>query len=64
MLQKRSLLESFFNNVAGLGNFKFIKKRLQSRCFPVKFAKFLRATIFTKALNYNTNRNNMEEIPL
>ena len=25
---------------------KFIKKRLQHRCFPVKFAKFLRTPIF------------------
>ena len=30
-------MEFLFNKVAGLG---FIKKRLQRRCFPVKFAKF------------------------
>ena len=32
----------FFNNVAGLKACNFVKKRLQHRCFPVKFAKFLR----------------------
>ena len=26
----------------------FIKKRLQHRCFPVKFAKFLRTPFFTE----------------
>ena len=28
----------------------FIKKRLQNRCFPLKFVKFLRAPIFTEHL--------------
>ena len=28
--------------------FKFIKKKLQHRCFPVKFYKFLRTTFFTE----------------
>ena len=36
-----AVLESLLNKVAGC---KFIKKRLQQRCFPVKFAKFLRKT--------------------
>ena len=27
---------------------QFIKKRLQHRCFPVKFQKFLKATFFTE----------------
>ena len=35
------VLESLFNKVAGLKAYNFIKKRLQHRCFPVKFAKFL-----------------------
>ena len=26
----------------------FIKKRLQHKCFPVKYANFLRTTFFTK----------------
>ena len=37
--------ESFLNKVAGLQDWNFIKKRLQHKCFPVKFAKFLRAPI-------------------
>ena len=32
----------FFNKVAGLKAYNFIKSRLQHRCFPVKFCKFLR----------------------
>ena len=32
----------FFNKVADLQACNFIKKRLQRKCFPVKFAKFLR----------------------
>ena len=39
--------ESLFNKYAGLEACNFIKKRLQSRFFPVKFAKFLRTPIFT-----------------
>ena len=34
------MLESLFNK----GVCNFIKKRLQNRCFPVKFAKFLRTS--------------------
>ena len=34
------MLQSLFNNVAGLRVCNFIKKRLQHRCFPVNFAKF------------------------
>ena len=37
------MLESLFNQVAGLKG--FIKKRLQNKCFPVNIAKFLRTTI-------------------
>ena len=39
------VLESPFNKVAGLQSCNFIKNRLQHRCFPVKFAKFLRTPI-------------------
>ena len=35
------MLESLFKNVAGLKACNFIKKRPQSRCFPVNIAKFL-----------------------
>ena len=38
--------ESFFNKVAGLRAFSFIKKKFQRSCFPVKFAKFLRTSTF------------------
>ena len=46
MFQKISQIsqESLFNKVAVLRTCNFIKKRLQHRCFPVKFAKFLRTT--------------------
>ena len=43
--KKTPVLESLFNKVLDLQTCKFIKKRLQHRCFPVKFAKFLRAPI-------------------
>ena len=36
----------FFNKVAGLRPASLLKKRLWHRCFPVKFAKFLRTTFF------------------
>ena len=36
---KSGVLESLFNKDAGLKTCCFIKKRLQHRCFPVKFAK-------------------------
>ena len=35
------MLESLFNNVAGVQACSFIKKILLHRCFPMKFAKFL-----------------------
>ena len=40
------MLQSFFNKVAGLRAFGFIKKKFQGSCFPVKFAKFLRTPTF------------------
>ena len=42
--RKTPVLESLFNKAAGLKACNFIKKRLEHRCFPVKFAKFLRTT--------------------
>ena len=44
------MLESVFNKVAGLQACKFVKKRLQHRCYLVKFAKFLRTLFFTEHL--------------
>ena len=42
------MLESLFNDVAGLKIRKFIKKRLHYRGFPVEFANFLRTPILKK----------------
>ena len=39
------MLESLFNEVAGMKTCNFIKKRLQHMCFHVKFAKFLRTSL-------------------
>ena len=38
-------LESLFNEAAANQACKFTKNRLQYRCFPVKFAKFLRTPV-------------------
>ena len=43
--RKTPVLESLFNNIAGLQACDFIKKILQHRCFPMKFVKFLRTPI-------------------
>ena len=45
-------MQSLFNKGAGPGlqTCNFIKKRFQHRCFPAKFAKFLRTTFFTEHL--------------
>ena len=43
--RKAPVLESLFNNVAGLQACNFIKKILQHWSFPMKFAKFLRTPI-------------------
>ena len=40
----------FLNKVSGLKACKFIKKRLQHRCFTGKFAEFSRTTFFTEHL--------------
>ena len=42
----KRLCKSFFNKVAGLQASNFIKKRLQHRCFLVKFTKFLKLVFF------------------
>ena len=39
------MLETLFKKAAGLRACKFIKKRLQHRCFPVTFEKFLKINI-------------------
>ena len=50
--RKISVLESLFNKVASLKACNSIKKRLQYRCFPVRFAKFLRRPFFTEQLQW------------
>ena len=40
---KTPMLESLFTKVAGPQAGNFIKKKIQHRCFTVKFTKFLRA---------------------
>ena len=45
----KHMQQSFFNKVAGLRPATLLEKKLWHRCFPVKFAKFLR-TIFLELL--------------
>ena len=40
----------FLNKVAGLRLATLLKKRIWHRCFPVNFAKFLRAPFVTEHL--------------
>ena len=40
-----SVLESLFSKLVDPQTCKFIKKRLQHRCFPVNITKFLRPPI-------------------
>ena len=44
--RKTPVLESFFNQVAGLRAFIFLKKKFQPSFFLVKFAKFFRTPTF------------------
>ena len=39
------VFESLFNKLAGLKGCNLIKKRLEHKCFPVKFTNFLRTPI-------------------
>ena len=43
--QENTYVRVLFYKVAGLRDWNFIEMRLQHRCFPVKFAKFLRTPI-------------------
>ena len=42
------MLEPLFTKAAGSQDCSFIKRSLQHRCFPVKFAKLFRAPFFTE----------------
>ena len=44
---KTPVLESLINKVTGL-KVPFLKRRLQHKCFPVKFTKFFRTSFFTE----------------
>ena len=44
------MLESPFNKVMDMQACNFVKKRLQHRCFSMKFVKFLRAPFFKEHL--------------
>ena len=46
------MLESLFNNIAGLQLCNFILKSLQRTCFPVNTAKFLRTASFIEHLRW------------
>ena len=46
------MLKSLFNKVADLKAYNFIKRKLQHRRFPVKFAKFLRTPFFTEHIRW------------
>ena len=48
--RKTLVLEPLFNKVAGLKTCNVIKKRLQHKCFPLKFAKILRTSFFMENL--------------
>ena len=55
--QEIPVLESLFNNVAGLYSCKLIKKRLQQMCFSVNIAKFLRISLFIEYVCFCTLDN-------
>ena len=50
--RKTPVLEFLFDKVAAVTVCNFIKKRQQYRCFPVKFATFLRTSFFTEHLRW------------
>ena len=49
--QENTCAGLFLNKAAALQACNLIKKRLQHRCFPVKFAKFLRRPIWRTSAN-------------
>ena len=54
------MLEFLFNKVAGPKACNFIKNRLQQRCFPMKFANFLR-TPFNRTNLVAASENNEQQ---
>ena len=62
--RKIPVLETVFSKVAGFKACNFITKKVQHRCFPVKFAKFLRIPILKNIcerlllyLHYNSHHH-------
>ena len=43
--RKTPVLQSFFNEVAGLRSATLLKKRLLNRCFSMNFSKFFRTPL-------------------
>ena len=69
--RKIPVLESVFNKVAGLRAYNFIAKKLQHRCFPVKFAKIFRIPILKNIceqlllyLHYNSSSISLSSLSL
>ena len=56
--QKTLVLKSLLNKVAGRKTCNFIKKRLQHRCFPVNFGKFIK-TYFEEHLRTPASEENL-----
>ena len=50
------MLESVFNEVAGFRAYNFITKKLQDRCFPVKYGFSLFSTMENGKKNENEAR--------
>ena len=50
--QENTCVGVFFNKVTGLQTCNFLKKRLQYRCFRVKFPKFLITSFFIEHLRW------------
>ena len=51
-LQENTCARVSFNKVAGVMPLTLLKKRLCHRCFPVKFAKFLRTSFIVEHLRW------------
>ena len=50
-MHPKPVLKSLFDKVVGLKACNFIKRRLQHKFFPMKFAKFLRKPFFIELLS-------------
>ena len=58
--RKTPVLESLFNNIAGLTVCNFIRKRLHRRCFLVEnIAKFLRTAFYRTLLLVVASKNEL-----